>query len=356
MNVYAKLIGTIFTTAVLGFSGCGFNSSTDRSIDNSSNNKTVKTVDVDNYTVTGERFLTFDTPPKKVIVSGLEETEMVLAFARTDSICAVYGYYDLKDFVKPQYKSKLDGLRILQRGQVNTENIMAMQPDLIIAEQCSFVPASLRSTKLWQERGIKTYVPINTNSPTKHLLSEDIETEYAYIADFGKIFNNRELADAIIQDAKDTMSFFEKYGKSQNDSNPTVLIVEQFGKEIASYDKTKLGGKIVTQLGGHIPETAPLIGQEELRAINPDILFVVCSDGDKGKCRTRLISSPIFQELNAVKDNHVYSLELETVYAPGLRIKDGIEKIGLSLYPTARETYLATQENTINPSYDDWFE
>lgn len=336
-------------------SGCGlFNSPKEDSITKTGNNE-IKTISVENYSVTGTNIIKFDKPPQKVVVAGLEETEMVLAFCNPENIKAVYGYYNLADFLKPQYKDKLKEVTVLQRGQINMENVMSMQPDLLIAEQCSFQSSSLRSTKIWNDRGVKTYVPANTNSPAKHLISEDIETEYQYISDFGVMFNKRELADKFIEDAKNTMAFFKKHKENANGIAPTVMIVEQYSKEIASYDKSKLGGKIVTALGGNIPETAPLIGKEELRAIDPDVLFIVCSDADHGKCRQRLCNTPLFHELKAVRNGRVYSLELETIYGPGIRIKDGIEKIGLSLYPELKEEYLKTQVNTINPSYDSWF-
>lgn len=343
------------TASLFMISGCGlFNSPRDSNDIKIANNE-VKTISVENYSVTGTIKIEFDKPPQRVVVAGLEETEMVLAFCNPENIKAVYGYYNLEDFLKPQYKDKLKEVTVLQRGQINMENVMAMQPDLLIAEQCSFQPSSLRSTKIWNDRGIKTYVPANTNSPAKHLISEDIETEYQYISDFGVMFNKRGLADKFIEDAKNTMAFFQKYKGNTNDIAPTVMIVEQYSKEIASYDKSKLGGKIVTALGGNIPETAPLIGKEELRAIDPDVLFIVCSDADHGKCRQRLCDNTLFQELKAVRNGRVYSLELETIYGPGIRIKDGIEKIGLSLYPKSKEEYLKTQVNTINPSYDSWF-
>lgn len=350
-----KSLAIVLSASLFMISGCGlFNSSSDNSNTPIANNE-VKTISVENYSVTGTTTIKFDRPPQQVVVAGLEETEMVLAFCDPENIKAVYGYNNLEDFLKPQYKDKLKEVTVLQRGQINTENIMAMQPDLLIAEQCSFQPSSLRSTKIWNDRGIKTYVPINTNSPAKHLIPEDIETEYQYISDFGVMFNKRELSNKFIEDAKNTMAFFQSYKENANGNAPTVMIVEQFSKEIASYDKSKLGGKIVTALGGNIPETAPLIGKEELRAIDPDVLFIVCSDADHGKCKQRLCDNPLFQELKAVRNGRVYSLELETIYGPGIRIKDGIEKIGLSLYPETKEEYLKTQENTINPSYDSWF-
>lgn len=344
--VMALVIGTF------ALSGCHFQQQPEPAKITDTPARKVETISVDNYMVTGRHTVTFDTIPRKVMVVGLEESEMALAFCPKENILALYGFYDLKDFVKPQYKKRLEEIPILSRGEINVENIITMQPDLIIAEQCSFIPSSLRSTALWNSRGIKTYVPVNTNNPSKHLVEESIEAEYQYISDFGKIFDKESLANDFIKDAKATLSFFKS--RSHNFPPSTVLIVEQFGKDIASYDKTKLGGKIVTELGGRIPETAPLISKEDLRVLDPDVLFVVCSDGDHGECLKRFIAAPFTKQLSAVQHDRIYSIELETIYAPGLRIKDGIERIGLSLYPDLREEYRKTQVNTINPSYERW--
>lgn len=44
--------------------------------------------------------------PQRVIAIGMEEVEMVLAFADMDQILGIYGFNDLQDFLKPEYKEK----------------------------------------------------------------------------------------------------------------------------------------------------------------------------------------------------------------------------------------------------------
>ena len=343
----------LFTSSVL--SGCAI-SSTDSSsqIKQSTAVREVKTLNVAEYSVLGPSIQRFEKNPQRVIADGLGETEMVLAFAEPETILAVYGFYNLHDFVKPQFKEKLNKLRVLKHGETNKELILSLQPDLIVAEQCSFVSKSLGTTDFWNKRGIRTYVPANTNSPGKHIIKESIEIEKQYIRDFGVIFGKEKLADAYVKDIEQTLQFFKK--RARNGSKQRVMIVENFGKTIASYDKTKLVGDIVLKLGGNIPETQPILGEEDFLQENPDILFVVCSDGDRGKCMEFFLKKPQFRTINAIKRKKVYSIELESMYGAGLRVKDGIERIGLALYPEFEEEYRSTQNNTINPSYIDWLD
>ena len=97
-----KILAAALTVSLFMISGCGlFNSSSDNSNIPIANNE-VKTISVENYSVTGTTTIKFDRPPQKVIVAGLEETEMVFAFCDPENIKAVYGYYNLEDFLKPQ--------------------------------------------------------------------------------------------------------------------------------------------------------------------------------------------------------------------------------------------------------------
>ena len=128
------------------------------------------TFGVAEYSVLGPSIQRFEKNPQRVIADGLGETEMVLAFAEPETILAVYGVYNLHDFIKPQFKEKLNKLHVLKRGETNKEFILSLQPDLIVAEQCSFVSKSLGTTDFWNKRGIRTYVPANTNSPGKHII------------------------------------------------------------------------------------------------------------------------------------------------------------------------------------------
>lgn len=90
----------LFASFVL--SGCAI-SSKDSSlqIKQSAAVREVKTLNVAEYSVLGPSIQRFEKNPQRVIADGLGETEMVLAFAEPETILAVYGVYNLHDFIKP---------------------------------------------------------------------------------------------------------------------------------------------------------------------------------------------------------------------------------------------------------------
>lgn len=314
--------------------------------------KIVKNISVKNYLKIGENDQIFQEIPQRVFISGQEEAEMAVVFCNPENIIGCYTMYDLKKYIKPVYKDKVDTLPIMHYGEVNVERMLQMKPDLIIAQQEAFRPDSLKSTEFWNSRGIKTYVPKNTNSPEKHIYRETIEEELQYIRDFGIIFHKEILADAFIQDIRQTIQFFLTH-KDKNKKR-RVMVVEDFGGTIGSYDRTKLAGRIVEALGGESPETLPILGKEDFMKYDPDVLIVVCSDGSHGENMKTFTEDINYRKLKCIKNKAVYSIQLEMMYAPGIRLKDGIECIGLAMYPELEEEYKKTQKNTINHSYLEW--
>ena len=58
----------------------------------------------------------------------------------------------------------------------------------------------MNNTDYWNSKGIKTLVPLNTNSPSKHLYDETVDTEMKFISDLGRVFNREERAKEIINE------------------------------------------------------------------------------------------------------------------------------------------------------------
>ena len=117
----------------------------------------------------------------------------------------------------------------------------------------------------------------------------------------------------------------------EDDSSIQELIVE-FLSSMISYDKTKLVGNMVTNIGGVVSETPPVIGYEDIMKENPDVLFVVCSHMDYGKCIEKITNNEGLKNLKCVKTNNVYSIPLRFTYGTACRTKDGIDYLAERMY------------------------
>lgn len=305
------------------------NNSSKRTI--SSNYCEIKNIKVDNYLIKGDNLLKFTKIPERVIVVGPSEIESMLALGLKEKIVMAQSYYDLKSFLKVQNQNGLETLPLAKYGSLSVESMLLLQPDLLIAQQCNFTEHRFRNTDFWNSRDIATYIPLNTNNPASHIREETIEKEMLFIEGLGQIFQKEAEADKIISDTYHILDIVRKNTVSL--PKYKTLIIEFMGKYIASYDKTKLAGNMASRLGADIPETAPVIGYEELLIIDPEVIFVVCSDDDNGACIKRITANPAMRNLKALKNNRVYSIQLEYIYSSEARTSDGLRIMAQSLYP-----------------------
>ena len=167
-RIMSHVLGLSFLLSVILAGGCMSSPPEKTEMRGTPSEIMIKNISVDDYSVKGENEQNFSEVPQRVIAIGMEEVEMVLAFADMDQILGIYGFNDLQDFLKPEYKEKMKGVNILSRGEINRERLIELNPDLIVAEQCSYTPGALQSTDFWNDRNVKTYVPLSSNSPEKH--------------------------------------------------------------------------------------------------------------------------------------------------------------------------------------------
>lgn len=139
-RIVSHVLGLSFLLSVILAGGCMSSPPEKTEMQGTPSEIMIKNISVDDYSVKGENEQNFSEVPQRVIAIGMEEVEMVLAFADMDQILGIYGFNDLQDFLKPEYKEKMKGVNILSRGEVNRERLIELNPDLIVAEQCSYTP------------------------------------------------------------------------------------------------------------------------------------------------------------------------------------------------------------------------
>lgn len=289
----------------------------------------ITNISIDNYFVKGRNVQCFSGVPKHVIVVGENETETLLDLGVDSNNITAVAQNNRNYAMKEENAKKFETIRKIKSKYLNMEYILNMNPDLIIAQQCVFIRNRLNNTDYWNSKGIKTLVPLNTNSPSKHLYDETVDTEMKFISDLGRVFNRDERAKEIINETYAEIDLINSVTKDLY--KPHVMIVE-FLSSMISYDKTKLVGNMVTNIGGVVSETPPVIGYEDIMKENPDVLFVVCSHMDYGKCIEKITNNEGLKNLKCVKTNNVYSIPLRFTYGTACRTKDGIDYLAERMY------------------------
>lgn len=304
----------------------------DTSPDGGEKRRAIVNLRVSNYFATGESVQYARGVPQRIVVVGSGEIETLLAFGAVDRMLAAESWYPLENFLRPEYRTLIPKIPLVPYGQISLEYLMSLEPDLLVAQQCMFTDKRFISTDFWNRRGVLTFVPWNTNDPAGHAHRETIENEMKFLYGLGQILHEEEQAarmvDRVYRTLADVQARCAPYDK------PKALVIEFMGKEIASYDATKLAGDMVTRLGGEIPETAPMIDRETLLAIDPDVLFIVCyGEEDARRVVARVLDDRALNSLRVVHTKRICPLLLEYVYSSEARTEDALRIIAHALYP-----------------------
>ena len=95
---------------------------------------------------------------------------------------------------------------------------------------------------------------------------------------------------------------------------------------------------MVTKLKGTLASPdASKLGEEDVVAANPEVIFAVYMDRDDqdmaAQTKDAIMNNAAFADIDAVKNNRVIPIELGQMYCSGVRTIDGIHTIANGMYP-----------------------
>ena len=281
--------------------------------------------------------MTFEKAPEKVFAYANSNIEELLALGLGDKIVAAYG---LDGDVREDLKDEFDKIQYMD-AKPSKEEVVAMEPDFIAAWYSSFSDDWLSDVSFWQERDVNTYMSLN--SAAKGPASEfprTIEDEYEDILNLGKIFDCEDKAEEIVDQMKGEI---DKVKEHVEGTDPlSVAVLEDEGDSFRVYGTETLGGNIPETLGAELKlgaENSENVGAEDLIAADPDVLFMINYDGfmTADEAIADITDNPAYASLSAVKNNKVFSVNLNEVYCSGVRTSDGIMTFAKALYPDLYE-------------------
>lgn len=272
----------------------------------------------------------FQKTPEKVLAVYQNSIEILLALGLEDKIIAASG---LDHAVKSEYSEAFSKLNYLTDFTPDKETVTMIKPDFILSWNSLFNEKRLGNTDYWHERGVNTYIMLNSGISQERIL----RNEYEDILNIGKIFDVEDKAEKIVDEIKTEVEKVIDHASSY-EQKKKVLIIEFESDNIRVYGKTSLVGDMAISLGADlITEKTNSIGQEDLILLNPDVIFVVYMDKDSydisDECVDKIIEQPKFASLKAVVNKNVYPIKLGEVYCSGIRTIDGIKNLANGIYP-----------------------
>ena len=275
---------------------------------------------------------TYEKAPEKVITFWDNSLETMLALGLGDRIIMAVGVNE--DGILPELKDAYESIKgnfefynefLDSNAALSKESAVMMEPDFILAWKSSFNDKTLGDTTYWNEKGVGTYIALNSNNVSEY---RTLENEYTDILNIGKIFDVEDRANEIVDELKAEVARVTEATAGQE--KKTCLVFEFLGDSIWNYDKTMLAGNMVMEMGGNLLDAPSDIGKEDIINLDPEVIFVI---GEGQEAVDAVMNDPGMASLQAVQNGQVYNLPLSYVYTSGVRTIYGLNAIGAALYP-----------------------
>jgi len=262
------------------------------------------------------REIHLETVPQRIVSHVPSITETLFALGLGDKIVGDSEYCDYPEAAKT--KPKIGGY-----FTPNLEEIVALKPDIVLTD--GYVPELI--TKL-DSLGI----PLAVIDP------KDINGILRNIELMGNVTGSQKEATELTSDMKKRIDAVVDAVSSA--SRPSVFYV--FDATDTTKPWTAGPGSFVDALislagGENVAASAsgPWIefNMEQLINSNPDIILVDSSHGTAAISPAQLKELPGWQNLTAVKENRIYTIDGDLVNRSGPRIVQGLEEMAKILHP-----------------------
>ncbi len=262
--------------------------------------------------------LTLNSVPQRIISIAPSNTELLFAVGAGDQ---VVGREELSDY--PEAAKAIASIGSVY-GKINTEAIVALKPDLILAAEIN----PPEQVKTLQDLGLTVYYLSNP---------KDFDSLYANIKAVGQLTGHDTEAQKLIDSTKArydavvkkvaVSSFMPKVYYELDATDPTKPYTTGPGTFVDLLIKLAGGQNI----GAGFKDQYAQISAEEIVKQNPDV--IVLGDAAYGVSIDSIGARAGWASIAAVKNKAVYAFDDNLVSRPGPRLIDGLEQLAKLLHP-----------------------
>mgnify|MGYP000078680809 CR=1 FL=1 len=215
----------------------------------------------------------------------------------------------------------------------NIEFLLNLEPDLVIASE----RVRKEIVLFLEEAGIELY---------RYKIPRSFEQQKEMITNLAILLEEEERGKEIIENMEKRLKLLQEKIKKNNNLFPRVL-------EYSHYEVTNGQGSIFNDMleNLYITNLAVELGvgkfgkisKEKVIEINPDIILIPVwrkeEDSDNMKFIDILKNDESFNEVNAIKNNKIYTIPGKYLYISSQYIVEGMEEIANKVYGFKKEEY-----------------
>ncbi|GAA0777381.1 ABC transporter substrate-binding protein [Clostridium subterminale] len=298
-----------------------------------STNKTTYPMTFDAFDSEGNVYKqTFNEAPKKVITNNQTSTELLLTLGLKDSII---GTGDLDTPMLENLKADYESIpAIANKGDVAKEVVVGSGADLVIGRSASFKDDRYGSIPSLNEVGINTYVQLASKMNTDISLDTIIQD----VRNVGTIFDVQDKANKLADSLQDSLDNIKSKVSTNGERKKVMLIVNYSGESFTAYGaNASLQKEMLNVLNAdNVIAKGGSISLENIISSNPDHIVYVTANKNAivdNDAVDRILAEPTLQNVEAIKNKNIVSVEYTELMGYGYRTFDCLEKLAKAFYP-----------------------
>jgi iron complex transport system substrate-binding protein len=268
---------------------------------------------------TGEK-VTIDEKPEKIVSLIPSNTEVVFALGLGKKVIGVSDY--------DNYPEETKKIEKIGGTEINTEKIISLKPDLVLAHESSALNASegLRQLK---DAGIDVLVVNDAQS---------FEAVYTSIDMIGQATGEQDKAKEVVTTMKTKLEAIKEKAKSvKKEDRKTVLVEVSPAPEIYTPGKNTFMNEMLNMISAKNAAGKSdgwvKLDEESMIAANPDVIITTYGYYTKDPV-SQVTGRKGWKDVNAIKNDEVYDVHSDLVTRPGPRLIEGVEELAKSVYPS----------------------
>lgn len=250
--------------------------------------------------------------PQRIISLSPSATEILFAIGAQNQIAARSDFCDF-----PENAKNIPSFGGFDGKTLSIEKILSFSPDFV------YLTNGMHNYLIpfLQKHNIAYYISV----------ADSVQTVLQEITEIGKITDHQLQAQKLCNQIKQDLQKIAE----QNKSKPKVTVYwEVWTPPYMSAGKNSFINEIITYAGGinifsDIEQPYPVVSEEAILMRNPQIIIIPNSTVGG---TTAVTSRKNWQNISAVKNNKIYSVDTNIISRPGPRISQAIELISNCIY------------------------
>ena len=339
-----KKILTLLLAVIICFSitACGNKeNASDNQISNDKQTDTNQNENISNedsvfpfeLTTYNDMVVTFTKVPETVIAANTNTADQLFAMGLGDKITYVCAK---NSEINPEYQEDYDSKEVLQKnGAATLEQILEVSPDFVYGRSSAFSEKNGTTHDTLSGYGIASLSSIEG-----YKLGADVEDVYQDFYNLGKIFQEEERAEEIINEMKEKIATAEE--KIAGQDTVRVFVFDALHEDGPYTCGNNFTAQLIRHAGGKnifedMDTTWAEVSWESVIAADPEVIVI----NDYGSTSleekiAQLKENPALAEISAIKNNRIISVHLCEVFASSMTA-DTIVKFAEAFHPDCFE-------------------